>query len=94
MKIIRVFPRKTSATPDDQNVRIACQPGLFDEADEIHIPVIFTYDMEKAEQLEKMWRQVAPVKVGGPACGDPGGGFYSWVIFERWMGDNKQRLLQ
>jgi hypothetical protein len=75
MKIIRVFPRKTSATPDDADVRIKCQPGLFDEADEIHIPVIWTYDIPIAERLEKLWRQVAPVKMGGPAFEDPGGEF-------------------
>jgi hypothetical protein len=75
MKIIRVFPRKTSATPDDADVRIKCQPGLFDEADEIHIPVIWTYDLPVAEKLEKLWRQVAPVRMGGPAFDDPGGEF-------------------
>lgn len=75
MKIIRVFPRKTRATPDDEDVRIACQPGLFDEADEVHIPVLFTWDKQTAERLEKLWKQVAPVLVGGPAYDDPGGDF-------------------
>ena len=37
MKIIRVFPRKTNATPDDDLVRIGTEPGLFDEADEVHV---------------------------------------------------------
>ena len=36
-KIIRVFPRRTNATPDDENVRIATTPGLWEEADEVHI---------------------------------------------------------
>lgn len=75
MKIIRVFPRKTKATPDDIDVRICTTPGMFDEADEIHIPVIWTYDKPVAEKLEKQWRQVAPVKVGGPAYDDPGADF-------------------
>lgn len=75
MKIIRVFPRKTRATPDDEDVRIACPPGLFDEADEVHIPVVFTWDKQAAERLEKLWRPVAQVKVGGPAYDDPGGDF-------------------
>lgn len=76
MKIIRVFPRKTSATPDDQNVRIARPPVRFDdEADEVHIPVLFTWDIPIAEQLEKVWKYVAPVRIGGPAYDDPGGHF-------------------
>jgi hypothetical protein len=75
MKIIRVFPRKTKATPDDENVRINCPPGLFDEADEIHISVAFTWDLPRAEWLEKQWRHVAPTKIGGPALNEQGGDF-------------------
>ena len=84
MKIIRVFPRKTSATPDDANVRIARPPIRFDdEADEIHIPVLFTWDIPVAEQLEKVWKYVAPVKVGGPAFGDKGGDFVPGLYVKR-----------
>lgn len=75
MKIIRVFPRKTAATPDDINVRIAKAPGWFDEADEVHISVSWTYDIPLAERLATLWRHVAPVTVGGPAYDDPGGVF-------------------
>ena len=75
MKIIRVFPRRTNATPDDDLVRINCQPGLFDEADEVHISVTFTWDIPLAEKLEKAWRSVAKTKIGGPALGDPGDEF-------------------
>lgn len=75
MKIIRVFPRRTNATPDDSDVRICCPPGMFDEADEVHIPTLFTWDIPRAEQLARLWRDVAPVKVGGPAYDDPGGDF-------------------
>jgi hypothetical protein len=75
VKIIRVFPRRTKATPDDEDVRVAVAPGMFDEADEIHIPVLFTYDLPTAEKLARQWESIAPVKVGGPACGDPGGDF-------------------
>jgi len=69
MKIIRVFPRKTSATPNDQDVRIDCEPGLFDECDKVHISVVFTWDLKRAEELEKAWSNVAPVYMGGPAFG-------------------------
>ena len=47
-KIIRVFPRKTNATPDDEEVRIMTTPSLFDEAAEIHISVAFSWDLKWA----------------------------------------------
>jgi hypothetical protein len=75
MKIIRVFPRKTKATPTDENVRINCGPELWDEADEIHISVTFTWDIPHAEWLAKQWECVAPIKIGGPATGERGGDF-------------------
>jgi len=68
MKLIRVFPRKTNATPDDENVRLTV-PTMFDEADEVHISVTFTWDLPKAEWLEKQWRNIAPTKIGGVATG-------------------------
>jgi len=75
MKILRVFPRRTNATPDDDLVRIGF-PDLFPpECDEIHVSVTFTYDLEKAERMADAWRYIAPVKVGGPALGDIGGDF-------------------
>jgi hypothetical protein len=52
-QIIRVFPRKTNATPCDENVRIRSFPGLFDQADEVHISVAFTWDRQWAETAEK-----------------------------------------
>jgi len=71
-RIIRVFPTKTAATPDDDMVRINTGPGFFDEADEVHISALFSWDLEKAERLEKEWRHVAQVKIGGPATGEKG----------------------
>lgn len=78
MKIIRVFPRKTKATPDDDLARFDV-PDLFDEADEVHVSVTFTWDRDRAEQLAKAWEVVAPVKIGGVGWrsdefpfGDPG----------------------
>ena len=76
--IIRVFPRRTRATPDDDLVRVKCGPGLFDfEADvaEIHVSVSFTYDKSYAEYLAEQWRGVAPVSIGGPAYLSPGEDF-------------------
>lgn len=82
MRIIRVFPRRTKATPIDDMVRVNQYPGLFDEADEIHISVAFTWDLKRAECLERSWRQVAPTKIGGPAIGNPGGNFISGLYLK------------
>lgn len=75
MRIIRVFPRRTEATPDDDLVYINEPPPLFlPEADEVHISVAFTYDIPRAEWLYKQWEVVGvPVKIGGPAFGKPSG---------------------
>lgn len=75
MKIIRVFPRRTKATPDDDMVRVNQYPGLFDEADEIHVSVVFTWDLKRAENLARAWESVADVKIGGPATGMAGSDF-------------------
>lgn len=75
MKVIRVFPRQTRATPCDELAAIDRDPGFFDEADEVHISVAFSYDLPKAEYLASAWKHVAPVKIGGPATGEHGGDF-------------------
>lgn len=66
-RIIRVFPRRTRATPDDALSAIARPPSLLDEADEVHVSVAFSYDKPYAERLADQWGRVAPVKIGGPA---------------------------
>jgi hypothetical protein len=81
MRLIRVFPRKTKATPRDDLARFDApkskreqkrtgSPDLLDDADEIHVSVTFTWDKPKAERLAEQWRHVAPVKIGGVAYGD------------------------
>ncbi|MHB8280771.1 MAG: radical SAM protein [Candidatus Humimicrobiaceae bacterium] len=77
MKIARVFPRRTEATPNDELVYIGDPPLLFmPEADEVHISVTFTYDIPEAERLYREWeRGGIPVKMGGPAFAQPGGEF-------------------
>jgi len=71
MKIIRVFPRRTKASPRDPLAYFG-PPDLFAEADEVHVSVTFSYDLPKAEKLAEQWRHVAPVKIGGPATGERG----------------------
>jgi hypothetical protein len=73
-RIIRVFPRKTKATPDDDLAYFG-PPDLFAQADEVHVSVTFTYDKAIAERLADQWRYVAPVKIGGVAYGDRGDDF-------------------
>lgn len=77
MKIARVFPRKTAATPDDPLAFFGPPPMLaLPEIDEVHVSVTFTYDREKAESLAYQWEMAGvPVKVGGPAYDNPGGEF-------------------
>lgn len=77
MRIARIFPRRTAATPTDKLVFVN-QPPMFimPEIDEIHISVAFTCDMKRAEELAFEWGAVGvPVKIGGPAFDDPGGDF-------------------
>jgi len=83
VKIIRVFPRKTRATPTDELVRINCGPELWDEADEVHLSVAFTWDLPRAEWLAKQWAHVAPVKIGGPATGERSGDFIPGMYLKR-----------
>lgn len=66
MRLARVFPRKTKASPDDALAYFG-PPDLFAEADEVHISVAFTSDKPKAEALAEDWKHVAPVKIDGVA---------------------------
>ncbi len=58
-------------------------PTFFDEADEIHISVTFTWDMREAEALAREWEYVAPVRIGGPATGEPGGDFVPGMYLKK-----------
>lgn len=68
-RLIRVFPRRTKATPDDALAYVG-PPDMFAEADEVHISVTFKEDRLIAERLAEDWRHVAPVKLGGVAYDD------------------------
>jgi len=82
MRLIRVFPRRTRATPDDALAYVG-PPDLFARADCVHIDVTFTWDKPEAEQLAEAWRHVAPVEVGGVAYGDPGAEFVPGKYIKR-----------
>ena len=76
MRIIRVFPRRTAATPDDALVFTTAPPKDLPDADEVHVSVAFTYDLPKAEKLAEEWERTGlPVSMGGPAFNQQGGDF-------------------
>lgn len=69
MKIIRVFPRKTNASPDDADVRFDVPGMIGDECDRVHVSVTWTWDLQRAEMLAKAWSVIAPAEIGGPGTG-------------------------
>jgi len=74
-RIIRVFPRRTSATPDDALAVVDRLPTTTDQADAVHVSVSWTWDLPRAEELARAWASVAPVIIGGPATGQRSGDF-------------------
>lgn len=67
-RIVRVFPCKTSATPNDPYVFIGDPPLWRPEADDVHVSVSFTWDIEEGNRLREAWAQYYPnVLIGGPA---------------------------
>jgi hypothetical protein len=72
---LRVFPRRTRATPVDAGVRIG-EPGLFDtDVESVAVSVTFTWDIPEAERIAALWDERAPTTIGGPAVGTVGGEF-------------------
>ena len=75
-RIMRVFPRKTTATPDDELTCIGSPDDMEcsrQDWDEVHISTLFTYDIPVAEMLFKEWSATCSiVRLGGPAFGDSG----------------------
>jgi len=86
-KIARVFPRRTSLTPTDDLAFIGYHGGKRNgksvmitnplpldkpNVDEVHVSCCFTWDIERAKELQKAWGQYYPVvKIGGAAFDDP-----------------------
>jgi len=76
VRIARVFPRRTKATPCDELAFVGMPPMLFPpHVDKVHVSVTFTWDIPLAKVLAKEWEQVAPVEIGGPAMGTVGDDF-------------------
>ena len=76
MRILRVFPRQTTFTPRDPLAFVGAPPMFRPEADEVHVSVTFTWDMESGRRLQDAWRQYYEVvRIGGPAMGSRPNGF-------------------
>lgn len=74
--MIRVFARKTSATPDDELVYFDEPPLIMPDVNEIHVDCTFTWDKPRAEYLAEQWSAVHPnVKLGGVAYEQETGDF-------------------
>lgn len=71
--IIRVFPRQTSYTPDDDMAFVGMPTLIIPEHKEVHISCTFTWDKAYCEYLAYQWegRTNKPVKLGGVAYGSP-----------------------
>jgi len=83
MRIARVFPRRTRATPDDA-LAFNGPPGLFaPDVDAVHISVTFSWDLPASRALALEWERVAPVTVGGPAIGSPSAEFTPGLYLKR-----------
>ena len=76
MRIVRVFPRRTSATPDDELAFVGDPPLFLPVADEVHVSCTFTWDRPEAERLARAWANHGyTVVLGGPAYDAPAGDF-------------------
>jgi hypothetical protein len=79
MKILRVFPERTSYTPDDSLAFIGPPPfaALIPPHDEVHVSCVFSWHKEYCRSLRDQWASATgkPVKLGGPAFGSPAAGF-------------------
>jgi len=86
LRIARVFPRRTSATPDD-DLAFVGDPSLFlPEADEVHVSCAFTWDRAEARRLARAWTaQGYRVRLGGPAFDSPADDFEPGLYVKRGM---------
>ena len=78
MKIIRVFPWRTSFTPTDDYAFVGYPPMIRPEADEVHVSCTFTWDIDLCATLSEAWAQYypnIPVKVDGAGFNHPANGF-------------------
>lgn len=75
--MIRVFPRKTKWTPNDDLAFVGDPPIVGRPDDQpVMVSCTFTWDIQEAERLSRAWSDYySDVQLGGPAFGDRGGFF-------------------
>jgi hypothetical protein len=82
--MIRVFPRRTKWTPDDELAFVGDPPLFRPKSEEVFISVAFTWDIPEAQRLKKAWAQYYRyVPIGGPAYDNPGAGFKAGVFVKK-----------
>jgi hypothetical protein len=74
--LIRVFPRRTKWTPDDELAFVGTPPLFRPPEQEVKISVLFTWDLIEGERLLRGWSTFyKDVQIGGPAFDVAGDGF-------------------
>ena len=82
MRIARVFPRRTKATPTDDLAFVGFPPK-FINADKALVSVTFTWDKLRGEQIAEEWNKIVPTEIGGVAYNQVEGEFESgkfWML--------------
>ncbi|MFH1640500.1 MAG: hypothetical protein ABIA66_00915, partial [Candidatus Omnitrophota bacterium] len=86
-KILRVFVRRTSYTPVEEEYVVIGGPGLFTPVvDEIHVSIVFTWDRTNALILAQEYGMHCPqatIKLGGPGWGTKPKEFIAGVYVKR-----------
>ena len=81
--IARVFPTKTSMSPDDEHAYFG-DPPFNTFYDEVHISCSFTWDIGRAKALMKNWKDHCnTIKIGGPAINGSRGDFVSGMYLKK-----------
>lgn len=74
--MIRVFPRRTKWTPNDELAFVGDPPLFRPPEQPVKISVAFKWDLSEAERLYRSWKDYyEEVDIGGPAIGEKEGDF-------------------
>lgn len=84
-EIIRVFPRRTRWTPNDDLAFIGEPPIIGRPPDlPVYVSCSFTWDINECERLYRSWSaHYSEVHIGGPALGDPGDEFEPGIFIKQ-----------
>lgn len=70
--IARVFPTKTSMSPNDEHAYFGPPDDTTPKYKTIFVSCTFVWDILKAQKLQREWRRVSDdVRIGGPAFNSP-----------------------